>query len=144
MCTILYCTVYSVLIFVTPFFYFFKIYIYYCSPWNVSCYFITHVQSCFLLFIWQGSEFAHSVIAHSLFAHFAQIKWATVSNSLRSLKTNEQPWANCSGRSEEMSDHERITQVAQDKWATVSNLLRSLMINERMSDSLQKNLAKKI
>ena len=35
---------------------------------------------------------------------FAQDKWATVSESLRSLKTNEQPWAIHSGRSEEMSE----------------------------------------
>ena len=36
-------------------------------------------------------------------AQVAQRKWATVSKSLRSLKTNEQPWAIRSGRSEEMS-----------------------------------------
>ena len=40
----------------------------------------------------QGWEFALSLIAHSLirsFAHFAQDKWATVSDSLRSLRGNE-------------------------------------------------------
>ena len=66
----------------------------------------------------QGWEFAHSLIALLLicsfpsnqmsdferFAQIAQDKWATVSESLRSLKTNEQPWAICSGRSEEMSE----------------------------------------
>ena len=41
---------------------------------------------------------------HCSFAHFAQIKWATVSDLLRSLKTNERPWAIRSGRSEEMSE----------------------------------------
>ena len=81
--------------------------------------------------------------AHRSFAHFAQIKWATVSDSLRSLKTNERPWANRSGRSEEMSDRERIAQVAQDKWATMSDSLRSLRGNERMSDSLKKIWLKK-
>ena len=35
-----------------------------------------------------------------------------VSELLRSLTKNEQPWAIGSGRSEEMSDRERITQVA--------------------------------
>ena len=45
------------------------------------------------------------------FAHFAQIKWATVSDSLRLLKTNEHPWANRSGCSEEMSDRERFAQI---------------------------------
>ena len=83
----------------------------------------------------QGWEFAHSLIAHSLirsfrslricsFAPFAQMKWATVSNSLRSLKTNERPRAICSGRSEEMSD--------------VSKSLISLAKNERMSETLKK------
>ena len=46
-------------------------------------------------------SFAQRSFAHLLirsFAHFAQIKWVTVSDLLRSLKTNEQLWANCSGR----------------------------------------------
>ena len=66
----------------------------------------------------QGWEFAHSLIAHLLirsfcsnqmsncerFTHIAQDKWADVSESLRSLKTNEWPWANRSGRSWQMSN----------------------------------------
>ena len=40
-----------------------------------------------------------------------------VSESLRSLTKNERPWAIHSGRSEEMSNHERIAQVAHLKWA---------------------------
>ena len=80
---------------------------------------------------------AGNLLIRSL-AQFAQIKWVTVSYLLRSLKTNEGPWANRSGRSEEMSDHERITQVAQEKWATVSDSIRSLKGNEQMSKSLQK------
>ena len=52
------------------------------------------------------------------FAHFAQIKWATVSDLLRSLKTNERLWANRSRRSRKISNCERIAQAAQDKWAT--------------------------
>ena len=35
-----------------------------------------------------------------------------VSKSLRSLTKNERPWVIGSGRSEEMSDYERIAQVA--------------------------------
>ena len=73
----------------------------------------------------------HTGLGILSFAHFAQIKWATVSNLLRSLKTNERPWANCSGRSEEMSNHEQIAQVAQRKWATVSKSLRSLKTNQQ-------------
>ena len=69
--------------------------------------------------IYQGWKFAHSLIAHLLicsFAHFTQIKWVTVSEPLRSLKTNEWPWANHSGRSWQMSDCERFAQVTYDKW----------------------------
>ena len=66
----------------------------------------------------------------------AQIIWATVSNLLRSIRTNEWLWANCSGRSCQMSNREWIPQVANDKWATVSSLLRLLMIDERMSKLL--------
>ena len=40
-----------------------------------------------------------------------------VSESLRSLTKNEQPWAIRSGRSEEMSNCEQIAQVAHQKWA---------------------------
>ena len=60
------------------------------------------------------------------YAHFTQIKWATVSDSLRSLKTNDWPWANRSGRSRQMSDREQIAQVAHDKWVTVSDSLKKL------------------
>ena len=47
---------------------------------------------------------------------------SNVSESLRSLTKNEQPWAIHSGRSKEMSDSEQIAQVAHQ--------------NERMSESL--------
>ena len=78
------------------------------------------------------------------FAHFAQIKWATVSDLLRSLITNERPRANRSGRSEEMGDRERIAQVSQDKQATMSDSLLGAQrkwANERLD---QKSLAKQI
>ena len=68
-------------------------------------------------------------------AHLALIKWATVSNLLRSLKTNERLWAIRSDRSRQMSHCERIAQVAHIKRMTVSESLRSLMINEPISDS---------
>ena len=84
--------------------------------------------------IWiQGWEFAHSLIAHSLIHSFA--------HSLILLKKNERPWANCSGRSEEMSDREQFAQVAQDKWATVSKSAQKKWANERFA---QKMLAKKV
>ena len=70
------------------------------------------------------------LFAHRSFAHFTQIKWAALSDS---LKTNERLWVNHSGHSYQKSDCERIAQVAHDKWATVSDLLRSLMINKRFA-----------
>ena len=88
----------------------------------------------------RGWDLAHSLIAHSLissFAHFAQIKWATVSTSLRSLKTNVGCERIAQVAQDKLATRERIAQVAQDKWATVSDLLRLLMINEQMSDSLK-------
>ena len=61
------------------------------------------------------------------FSQIAQDKWATVSESLRSLRGNEWPWGNA--------------QVAQDKWATKSDSLRSLRGNERMSKwAMSKNI----
>ena len=45
-------------------------------------------------------------------------------------------WANRSGRSPKMSDHEPFAQVAQRKWVIVSESLRLLTKNEGMSESL--------
>ena len=62
---------------------------------------------------------AHSLISlksNERFVQIAQDKWATVSESLRSLKTNDQPWANRSGPSWQMSNREQFAQVAHDKW----------------------------
>ena len=53
------------------------------------------------------------------FAQNAQDKWATASESLRSLRGNER----C----------EQITHFAQNKWATMSDLLSLLRGNEGMS-----------
>ena len=74
----------------------------------------------------QKCRAGNSLICSSLIRSFAHFD-----------KSNEQPWANCSGCSEEMSDLEQIAQVAQDKWATLSDSLRSLRENERMSVSLK-------
>ena len=73
-------------------------------------------------------------------------KMSDVSKSLRSLTKNERceriaqvahqkwaMWANRSGCSPKMSDHERLAQVAHQKWATLSKSLRSLTKNERIA-----------
>ena len=51
------------------------------------------------------------------FAQIAQDKWATVSESPRSLRTNKQLWANRSGRSWQKSNRERFAQDTHDKRA---------------------------
>ena len=85
-------------------------------------------------------SFTHSLIAHSLicsfcsnqmsgcelFAQIAQDKWATVSESLRG---NEQPWANRSGRSRQMSNHERfVMSLRGNKW--ISNSLKKIWLKK--------------
>ena len=45
-------------------------------------------------------------------------------------------WANCSGHSPKISNHERFAQVAQRIWAIMSKSLRLLTKNEQMSESL--------
>ena len=59
-----------------------------------------------MTWVWQGWEFAHSLIAHSLIAH------SLIAHSLiaHSLKSNERLLAIRSDRSRQMSDRERIAQ----------------------------------
>ena len=65
-----------------------------------------------------------------------------VSESLISLTKNERTWAIRSGRSEEMSDHERIAQVAHQKWANewiphfFEQIAHSLIFGQKTSYSL--------
>ena len=65
-----------------------------------------------------------------------------VSESLISLKSNEQPWAIRLGRSEEMSNCERIAQVAHLKWANewishfFERIVHLLIFGQKTSDSL--------
>ena len=59
-----------------------------------------------------------------------------VSESLRSFIKKWAMWANRSGCSSKMSNHERFAQVAHQKWATMRESLRSLTKNERMRESL--------
>ena len=71
-----------------------------------------------------------------------------VSESLRSLTKNEQPWAIRSGRSEEMSDREQIAQVAHQKLANewiahiFELITHSLIFAQKASDSLEKPISK--
>ena len=74
-----------------------------------------HCSFAHLLILLKSNELLYSVYCER-FAQIAQDKWVTVRESLRSLKTNEQPWANGSGRSWQMSNHEQFAQVPHDKW----------------------------
>ena len=51
-----------------------------------------------MMTLWKAG-FGIRLFTHSSFAQIAQIKWATVSDSLRLLRTNERLWVNCSGSS---------------------------------------------
>ena len=110
-------------LFVSIFFYFFLtffiifIYFLFILASFLSLYFSTSISPYFISGLGIGS------FAHRFFAHFAQIKWKTVSNLLRSLKTNERLWANRSGCSRQMSDCERIAQVAHKVLAKTSIIL---------------------
>ena len=77
------------------------------------------------------------------FAQIAQDKWATVSKSHRSLMPKEWPWANCSRRSWQESDHEGFAQGAHDKRVNeqISNFLEQishlLFYSQKASNSLK-------
>ena len=69
-------------------------------------------------------------------------KKSNVSELLRSLTKNERPWAIRSGRSEEMSDRERIAQVAHQIWANewitrflCESIIRSFLGKKRVMHS---------
>ena len=81
------------------------------------------------------------------FAQNAPDKWAAVSESLRSLMTKEQPWANRSGRSWQKSDREQFAQVDHVKRANegivifFSKLFISIFAHKKQA-ICQKNLKK--
>ena len=62
-------------------------------------------------------SFAHCSMLMCSCAHFAQDKWVTVSKLLRSFRGNEQSWAICSGRSEEMRNLSELLISLMKKWA---------------------------
>ena len=70
-----------------------------------------------------------------------------VNELLRSLTKNEGPWVICSGRSEELSDRERIAQVAHQKLANewiahfLERIAHLLIFGLKTSDSLQKPMS---
>ena len=72
---------------------------------------------------------------------------SNVSELLRSLTKNVRPWAIRSGRSEEISDLERIAQVAHQKWANeriarfFEGIAHLLIFGQKMSDSLGKPMS---
>ena len=73
----------------------------------------------------KNERFAHSLFFGEQCEWIAQVahqKWAM--------------WANRSGRSPKMSDHERFAQVAHQKWATMSEFLSLLTKNEQISKLL--------
>ena len=87
-----------------------------------------NLKSCFFVcFIYDLKKFEIEKWANGSFPLFLLAMWVNCSarspkmsyvrESLRSLTKNEQSWAIRSGRSEEMSDREQITQVTHQKLA---------------------------
>ena len=75
------------------------------------------------------------------FAQIAQIKWATVSDSLRLLRISERLWANRSGRSCQKSDSLRlpILNEQMSKSLIFSERIAHLLFrSQKTSDSLKK------
>ena len=71
-------------------------------------------------------------------------KMSDVSEVLRSLTKSEQPWVICSGRSQKISNHERIAQVAHQKWANRFfwvNRSFAIFSHKKTSDSLRKPMS---
>ena len=70
----------------------------------------------------RNSLIRSSLICSSLICSFAQITWVTVSDLLKSLRTNERLWANCSGCSWQMSDSLRLLRslIKKAMWANCS------------------------
>ena len=92
----------------------------FCFCFNRTVHSVQYLHSLFMFaFLAYRLVYKFSGLGICSFAHFAQIKWATVSDLLRSLKTNELPWANRSGRSRQMSNREGF---AHDKWAIRSKI----------------------
>ena len=84
----------------------------------------------FSMFYIQFFYLKNEGIAHSLFFG-ERCEWITQVTHQKWVI-----WANRSGRSPKMSDHERYPHIAQMKWAIVSESLRLLTKNEQMSESL--------
>ena len=90
-----------------------------------------------MLCLWQGWEFALSLICSSIFrskllilksnceqfTHVAHYKRATVSDLLRLLITKERPWSIHSRWSLQKSNREQFAHITLYKWATMSKLL---------------------
>ena len=98
------------------------------SEWaNCSAFWASHS---FSLSLRKNEWFNKKIKNIVFFVHFLQLFWnflkkkkirsfllSKVRELLRSLRTNEWPWAICSGHSEGMSNHERIAQVAHQKFS---------------------------
>ena len=79
---------------------------------------------------------------------FRSNQMSDVRESLISLPKNERPWAIRSGRSEEMSNCERIAQVDHQKWANewiahfFERSAHSLIFGQKTSNSLGNQMSK--
>ena len=80
----------------------------------------------YTFFILKNERFAHFLFFNEQCERIAQVAHKKLAM-----------WANRSGRSPKMSDHEWFAQVAHQKWATMSESLRSLIFSQKTSYSLR-------
>ena len=115
-----------------------------------------------MLCLWQGWEFALSLICSSIFrskllilksnceqfTHVAHYKRATVSDLLRLLITKERPWSIHSRWSLQKSNREQFAKVAHDKRAARVNCSFSwancsfVLLLTKTTESLEKPMSK--
>ena len=87
-------------------------------------------------FYWKKEWIAHFLFFGERCGRIAEVahqKWATMRDSLRSLRENKQSWANCSGRSPKMS--ERVNR------SFFEGIAHSLIFGQNTSDSLGKPMS---
>ena len=90
--------------------------------------------------LWAGLALRWMFVFFKYVLHFKKVFFL----SKRFAHSISAKWANCSGRSGEMSNREWCAQVAQKEWVIVSKSLRSLTKNERIAHFLRELLIRSL
>ena len=113
----------------------------------IKLHFYVRLKKVFCKFFLQNKRYTHSLFGKEQCERVAQVthdKRATMSESLRLLTKNEQPWDIGLGRSPKMSNREIFAQVAHQKWKNeqiahfFERIAHLLIFSQKTSDSLRK------